>query len=272
MYEPWIVPSIGRVLFWIELDRREIPWCIVGFRPSRWSTFLFLGMSGFFWLCLTRIPCLISLSLARSLSICISSLVRINTRLTAGIRCTVQIDSYTTSHVTGTVVSPSAPRLDNGTYWGYTTRLASSLTAALEESPYNTGYDFKIGTSERGSHNLEAKSYQVPPSFQHALLVLGGVAGLEECVNADESIAWTGNQCSKLFDHWVNICPYQGSRTIRTEEAVWIALAKYSPLLAKANEVKSQQKVVAVVAPAEFSDEPSDESSEEDEKDDEGSE
>ncbi|GAX28127.1 uncharacterized protein FisN_6Lh056 [Fistulifera solaris] len=193
--------------------------------------------------------------------------VEINTRLTPGIRCTVQIDSYTTVQLKGTVVSPSAPRLDNGTYWGYTTRLASSLMTVFDEAPYP--YDFKIGTSERGTHNLEAKSYQVP-SFTHALLVLGGVAGLEECVNADESIALTGNQCSQLFDHWVNICPYQGSRTIRTEEAVWIALAKYSPLLAKANETtKTVIKTAPVVTTlAEFSDEPSEESSEDDDDDD----
>jgi hypothetical protein len=138
--------------------------------------------------------------------------------------------------------------------------------AVFDEAPYP--YDFKIGTSERGTHNLEAKSYQVP-SFAHALLVLGGVAGLEECVNADESIALTGSQCSQLFDHWVNICPYQGSRTIRTEEAVWIALAKYSPLLAKASEAKTIKTTPVVVTTlAEFSDEPSEESSEDDDDDD----
>jgi len=27
-----------------------------------------------------------------------------------------------------------------------------------------------------------------------------------------------------LFDTWVNLVPSQGSRTIRTEEAVWIGL------------------------------------------------
>jgi len=27
-----------------------------------------------------------------------------------------------------------------------------------------------------------------------------------------------------VFDRWVNVCPGQGSRTIRTEEAVWIGL------------------------------------------------
>ncbi|KAI9749747.1 MAG: hypothetical protein M1815_002290 [Lichina confinis] len=28
------------------------------------------------------------------------------------------------------------------------------------------------------------------------------------------------------FDHWVNVCPGQGSRTIRTVEAIWITLAR----------------------------------------------
>ena len=28
----------------------------------------------------------------------------------------------------------------------------------------------------------------------------------------------------KLFDYWVDLCPGQGSRTIRTDEALWIGL------------------------------------------------
>ena len=39
----------------------------------------------------------------------------------------------------------------------------------------------------------------------------------------------------------VNVCPYQGSRTIRTEEAVMISLAKLSPHLA-ANEASGNEK------------------------------
>ena len=31
-------------------------------------------------------------------------------------------------------------------------------------------------------------------------------------------------EVEKLFDHWVNLLPGQGSRTIRTEEAVWLGL------------------------------------------------
>ena len=36
----------------------------------------------------------------------------------------------------------------------------------------------------------------------------------------------------------VNVCPFQGSRTIRTEEAVLISLAKFSPHLAASGETK----------------------------------
>jgi Putative RNA methyltransferase len=39
----------------------------------------------------------------------------------------------------------------------------------------------------------------------------------------------------------VNVCPFQGSRTIRTEEAVLISLAKLSPHLA-ANEEEETTK------------------------------
>jgi Putative RNA methyltransferase len=49
----------------------------------------------------------------------------------------------------GKVVSPAAPREDNGTYWGYTTRIANSIQKVFEECPFDGGYDLKIGTSER---------------------------------------------------------------------------------------------------------------------------
>ena len=57
------------------------------------------------------------------------------------------------------------------------------------------------------------------------LIVFGGVAGLEAAVKADGELASMGvTEPEKLFDHWVNLCPGQGSRTIRTEEAVWLGL------------------------------------------------
>lgn len=65
-----------------------------------------------------------------------------------------------------------------------------------------------------------------------------------------------------IFCFRLNTCPYQGSRTIRTEEAVLISLAALSTPIAKSS--RDTEKVV-VKAEVEFSDEaPSDESSDED--------
>jgi methyltransferase len=134
----------------------------------------------------------------------------------------------------GEVVSPRAQTETNGTYWGYTVRLASSLQAVWDDCPFDDThtYDLKIGTSERGHESVDnvGRSLKLPP-YRHALIVLGGVAGLEECVDADESLQIGGHLTHTLFDKWVNICPYQGSRTIRTEEAILITLAKLSPQL-----------------------------------------
>lgn len=165
----------------------------------------------------------------------------------------------------GEVVSPSAPREDDGTYWGYNTRIASSINKIFEECPYEGGYDLKIGTSERGDSNLDSNNFTLP-KYRHALIVFGGVAGIEECVDADETSKLPGSESKKLFDLWVNVCPYQGSRTVRTEEAVLISLAKFSPLLAANEEttgvgksIPNQETQTPVV---EFSDNPpSDESS-----------
>lgn len=48
-------------------------------------------------------------------------------------------------------MSPSAPRTEEGLYWGYSVRLAPSFGAVFTQSPYKEGYDITIGTSERGT-------------------------------------------------------------------------------------------------------------------------
>ncbi|CAJ1969382.1 unnamed protein product [Cylindrotheca closterium] len=200
--------------------------------------------------------------------------VQIDRRIAPGIRCTVKLDpkSYGRPGVIhGTVVSPSAPRENDGTYWGYTTRMASSINAVFDECPFEGGYDLKIGTSERGDKSTEDKNFQVP-KYEHSLIVFGGVAGIEECVDADESIKLPGSQSKNLFDIWLNTCPYQGSRTIRTEEAVLISLANLSVPLAKSS--RSAEVVEEETPEIEFSDNGvSEESSseEEEESDNEGS-
>lgn len=106
-----------------------------------------------------------------------------------------------TGPLKGIVVSPSAPREEDGTFWGYTTRMASSINDVFDGCPFEEGYDLKIGTSERGDRSVEDKNFKLP-QFEHALIVFGGVAGIEECVDADETIKLPGSKSKNLFDLW----------------------------------------------------------------------
>lgn len=127
-------------------------------------------------------------------------------------------------------VTPSEPRERMGYFWGYSVRFAPTLSAVLTECPFDGGYDLTFGTSERGVPVLDLTSTTVPedkalPPFTHMLIALGGVAGLEMAVRADKELLEAGvERPDTLFDYWVNLVPGQGSRTIRTEEAVWLAL------------------------------------------------
>jgi len=112
-----------------------------------------------------------------------------------------------------------------GYYWGYTTRQASSLSAVISESPYENGYDMVIGTSERGTP-MSPELISSLPQFSHLLIVLGGQAGIEAAAENDKELRLSGTNISELFDWWVNCVPGQGSRTIRTEEAIWIVLGQ----------------------------------------------
>jgi predicted SPOUT superfamily RNA methylase MTH1 len=124
-------------------------------------------------------------------------------------------------------VHPEAPRTEGGYYWGYTVRKSSSLSNVFTESPYEGGYDISIGTSERGTPISKAFPRSENVDFKHMLIVFGGPRGLEFAAMNDDELSGMGIQGPKtkeLFDQWVNILPNQGSRTIRTEEAVFIAL------------------------------------------------
>lgn len=128
-------------------------------------------------------------------------------------------------------VGPATPRESGGFYWGYSIREAPSLSAIFTECAFDGGYDLSIGTSERGDEVLgvtqsivEDKARQ---DWQHMILVFGGVKGLEDAAKNDEDLTRMGlgkNTIKELFDYWVNLLPGQGSRTIRTEEALWMGL------------------------------------------------
>ncbi|PIO38678.1 hypothetical protein AB205_0035890 [Aquarana catesbeiana] len=151
--------------------------------------------------------------------------VRIDKQLQEGLRVTVQLfeDKPDQKVRKGIVVSPQHPRTESGIYWGYKVRLASCLSAVFTECPFKDGYDLTVGTSERGT-NVEAVTL---PAFRHALVVFGGVQGLEASVDSDQNLDI--EEPSVLFNYYLNTCPVQGSRTIRTEEAILISLAALKP-------------------------------------------
>lgn len=136
-------------------------------------------------------------------------------------------------------VSRDEPREHCGLYWGYRVRLAPNLVQALSMS----NADVKIGTSEHGTdlcatlwpstcphlsmdrntggQDCSASSIVPPGGFHKLLVVFGGVHGLEA--------SYGDKEVRKLFDAYVNACPDQGSRTIRTEEALYVVLSALQP-------------------------------------------
>jgi methyltransferase len=169
--------------------------------------------------------------------------VEVGTRVTVDLAASGEGYSMPGKYLYGQVVNRSTPRELDGTYWGYNVRVADSILSALH-SPEEVGYDLVIGTSERGTPVCAAVGAPLAapfalPEFQHALIVFGGVQGLEHSARCDERLAKEkigadedgATPVGDLFDFYVNTCPFQGSRTIRTEEAIPISLATLQPFL-----------------------------------------
>ncbi|KAF7146183.1 hypothetical protein RHSIM_Rhsim04G0204300 [Rhododendron simsii] len=152
----------------------------------------------------------------------LSKNVLIDKVLEPGVRVTVAMGTIRNvgADLPRQVVSSSKPREEVGTYWGYKVRYASSISSVLRESPYKGGYDHLIGTSEHGQF-LKSSELALP-SFRHLLIAFGGLAGLEESIEEDSKLK--GKNAQEIFDSYLNTCPNQGSRTIRTEEAIFISL------------------------------------------------
>lgn len=111
--------------------------------------------------------------------------------------------------------------------------------------PFKGGYDLTVGTSERGADidqcrlakpNNNTHEGKEEPAFKHLLIVFGGVKGLEVAVEADPELKGSVEDPSQLFDIYLNTCPDQGSRTIRTEEAVLITLSALRPKIIQAQK------------------------------------
>ncbi|VDO20307.1 unnamed protein product [Brugia timori] len=123
----------------------------------------------------------------------------------------------------GCLVNSKQIKQEAGLYWGYKVRLALSLYDALNAEEY----DVIIGTSERGK---PVSKFEMSFSGKNRILIVfGGLEGLETAVEADKNI-----NCStpeELFEHYLNVVPGQGSRIIRTEEAIPITLATLRPMI-----------------------------------------
>ena len=158
--------------------------------------------------------------------------VRVDKVLPENTRVTVKLDNpdivlAKKGKLRGTLVSPNLPRTQDGLYWGYSVRLASCLSEITSECPFRDGYDVIVGTSEKGTPVSELSFKK----FKHMLVVFGGVEGLEYAFESDERTAV--QDVKDLFHYYVNTCPSQGSRTIRTEEAILISLTAFGPIISK---------------------------------------
>lgn len=149
-----------------------------------------------------------------------------------GTRVTLRLGESPSTAAEAEAVAPSTPREQTGYYWGFNVRPSNSLSTVFTECPFDGGYSVSLGTSERGE---ALSTILARPSlaqsechkYKHVLVVFGGVAGLETAGKNDPDLAPMGISAANvhdLFDHWVNVLPNQGSRTIRTEEAVWLGL------------------------------------------------
>ncbi|KAL0122994.1 hypothetical protein PUN28_007561 [Cardiocondyla obscurior] len=150
--------------------------------------------------------------------------VHVDKVLMPGLRVTVKIpeDQLNPKKLKGIIVPPNVPRAETGVYWGYSVRLVKNLTQVLTTCQYKEGYDLTIGTSDKGTliDEIEPKSLK----YRHCLIVFGGLNGLEAAVDVDPHL--NVDDPSLVFHKYVNTCPQQGSRTIRTEEAILLTLAE----------------------------------------------
>ena len=164
---------------------------------------------------------------------------KINQKIPARTRVTVKLNELNFNpklkYYTGTLVSMSEPFIKNGTYWGYIVRVCETYNDIFNNSIYKEGYDFIIGTSDKGENYTKA-NFEKKKDFKHCLIIFGGISGIEGMMNDDELNQLNNKKnIGKMFDLYLNTCMNQGLRTIRTEEALMISLAVIKP---KLDEIK----------------------------------
>lgn len=196
---------------------------------------------------------------SRLIDVGMDRLVEIDALVPLGMRVTVDMTpsgpcyEAAGKYLFGNICDRHTPRVKDGLYWGYKVRTEKCLSDIFRNNVDEKTYDLTIGTSERGTNIYSRDVSFVLPVFERALVVFGGVHGLEQAVCEDEALHALGIRAGSkpheealqdetekdkqvfdvgdLFDFYVNTCPQQGSRTIRSEEAIFISLAALSPFL-----------------------------------------
>lgn len=109
-------------------------------------------------------------------------------------------------------------RVLSGKYWGFKVIKVEKFRDVITKNKFS----FIMGTSDVGQdfdeHDIDQHN------LQNTLITLGGIDGYDPIFKSD--IILRKYSPEKFFDAYLNFCPKQGTRTIRTEEAVAIILAK----------------------------------------------
>jgi len=152
--------------------------------------------------------------------------ILVDKKIKPGVRVTVKKQNTTAGKYKGLVVSPSTPRTQDGLYWGYQVRFASSFKKVFQECPHDLGYDLKIGSSK---NSLNFDNVDKFDRFEHCIIVFGGSHDIEATIEADEKLKC--NSAEELFDYVISKQGDLGSRSVRSEEAILVTLASIRPRL-----------------------------------------
>ncbi|KAI8638722.1 putative RNA methyltransferase-domain-containing protein [Parasitella parasitica] len=166
---------------------------------------------------------------------------RIDKSVKPGVRVTVELSQPISAADTrkgqkpipGKVVSPKVPREKTGLYWGYNIRLASSFSRVMTECPYEDGYDYSIGVSDRDAQDMYSCDLEnkIKP-FEHLLIAFGGpVGGLQEAIEADQDLQVGGDDAADLFDMFIDPNAKSGTRTVRLEHRLLPLSLTHTPRL-----------------------------------------
>eukprot|EP00002_Diphylleia_rotans_P020711 TRINITY_DN4019_c0_g3_i1.p1 TRINITY_DN4019_c0_g3~~TRINITY_DN4019_c0_g3_i1.p1 ORF type:complete len:358 (-),score=76.28 TRINITY_DN4019_c0_g3_i1:13-1086(-) len=151
--------------------------------------------------------------------------IRPHTRVTLDLG--TQTPSESAQYYYGDVTSPLTPKEKLGLYWGYSTRQAQSIQSVIKECPYDEGYDVKIAISDAGEAVLD-EGYQLP-KFKHLLLVLPERGGFGNNIDGEDGL--DAEDLKRMFELHMNPYPATGTRGLRIEESLNIALARLTPLM-----------------------------------------